>query len=720
MRSGRGKCPQCKEMIVVDLDAQEIRCPFCNALLKKSKKTVEEVRAENEAREAAAAAREQAAAEEAAAAVQAEATQEEVAAPVDQPVAEEIPEEVPTQEEVAAEDIPATNEPAQEVSAEEPVDEIGISDEDLAAMDEAPVTEEASEDAEATQADEIGISDEELAAMDEAPASEEAEEPQVFGSIAVEEEAPAPEEEEDTPDEETEVEDEIGSGSVEIADDTLPADDANVVDETPVEEEETPVAEDAIPAEDAIAEDVANEVAEDVVTDDIPEAIPAEQVEDAAEQEIPETVAEAISEEIPAVVVADEAPAEAAAEQSEDDMMANLPAEEDDTILGDDLAQAPAEDDLVSEDMPMDDDLAAPEEQVAEAEAIAPEEGLAEEGIEDAEEAEEQEEYVPSEEDMAFAASLSETGKATPAPVAAQPVGFQKQQNDGGQNPSGKGDKKMEGNSMFKKPIAIIMLLLSIAAGVFYFLYYHVAALAVFSEELPAKIADSLPEIGSDGRYIIMIFWGTLAVISILAMTSRKMCPAAVFAFIAIAIELCLYLLPIYLADNADFMKYYVDYAEYAEYAMYGMLFLSLIFVGIAVDSAAYRGSRGMSVLPALYFIVALAVYGVFIVFDRYLSEIKFIADIVNNYDKYIIMGVWGVALLLTLVGVHNGRHSRSANGWIFFMGLLLMLVSFLAQKGLDIFDKQFMPSSILDYPYFNPVIALVGFAGYTAADLRN
>ena len=57
MKSGRGKCPQCKEMIVVDLEAPEIRCPFCNALLKKSAKTVAEVRAENEAREAAAKAR---------------------------------------------------------------------------------------------------------------------------------------------------------------------------------------------------------------------------------------------------------------------------------------------------------------------------------------------------------------------------------------------------------------------------------------------------------------------------------------------------------------------------------------------------------------------------------------------------------------------------------------------------------------------------------------
>ncbi len=716
MRSGRGKCPQCKEMIVVDLDAQEIRCPFCNALLKKSKKTVEEVRAENEAREAAAAAREQAAAEEAAAAVQAEATQEEVAAPVDQPVAEEIPAEVPV-----AEEAPAEEEATQEV-ANEQADEIGISDEDLAAMDEAPVAEEISEQVEEqAQQDEIGISDEELAAMDDVPASEEAEEPQVFGSIAAEEETPAPAEEDEAVEQEPEAEEEIGSGSIEIADDATPADDDNVVEAAPVEEEEA-----AAPEEDEVpVADIADEVpAEDVVTDDIPEAIPAEQVEAAAEQDIPETVEEEATEAIPAVVVADEAPVEAAAEQPEDAMMANLPAEEDDMILGDDLAQAPAEDDLVSEDMPMDDDLAAPEEQVAEAEEIAPEEDLAEDVIEEAEapaqEAEEQEEYVPSEEDMAFAASLSETGKLQTDTVPSRPVGFQKQQNDGGQKSAGKGDKKMDGNSMFKKPIAIIMMILSIAAGAFYFLYYHVAALAVFSQDLPAKVMESLPEIGNDGRYIIMIFWGTLAVVSILAMTSRKMCPAAVFAFIAIAIELCLYLLPIYLADNADFMKLYVDYAEYAEYAMYGMLFLSLIFVGIAVDSAAYRGSRGMSVLPALYFIVALAVYGVFIVFDRYLSGIKVIADIVTKYDKYIIMGVWGAALLLTLVGVHNGRHSRSANGWIFFMGLLLMLVSFLAQKGLDIFDKKFEPSSIMDYPFFNPVIALIGFAGYTAADLRN
>ena len=54
MRSGRGKCPQCKEIIVVDLDAAEIRCPLCHALLKQSSKTVAEVKAEEEARIAAA------------------------------------------------------------------------------------------------------------------------------------------------------------------------------------------------------------------------------------------------------------------------------------------------------------------------------------------------------------------------------------------------------------------------------------------------------------------------------------------------------------------------------------------------------------------------------------------------------------------------------------------------------------------------------------------
>ena len=79
MRSGRGKCPQCKEIIVVDLDAKEIRCPLCNALLKKSSKTVEEVRAEEEARIAAAQAREQALAEEAVDAEESAVAEETVA-----------------------------------------------------------------------------------------------------------------------------------------------------------------------------------------------------------------------------------------------------------------------------------------------------------------------------------------------------------------------------------------------------------------------------------------------------------------------------------------------------------------------------------------------------------------------------------------------------------------------------------------------------------------
>ena len=109
MRSGRGKCPQCKEIIVVDLDAPEIRCPLCNALLKKSQKTVEEVRAEEEARVAAAMAREKALEEEAAAA--------------ETPVTEEP--------ETAVEESPATEvaEEAVEVApAEEAVEEIAEAD----------------------------------------------------------------------------------------------------------------------------------------------------------------------------------------------------------------------------------------------------------------------------------------------------------------------------------------------------------------------------------------------------------------------------------------------------------------------------------------------------------------------------------------------------------------------------------------------------------------
>ena len=93
MRSGRGKCPQCKEIIVVDLDAQEIRCPLCNALLKQSKKTVAEVRAEEEARIAAAEARERALrGEPEEAPVQPEPAPE---TPVEAPVAE-VPVEEPT------------------------------------------------------------------------------------------------------------------------------------------------------------------------------------------------------------------------------------------------------------------------------------------------------------------------------------------------------------------------------------------------------------------------------------------------------------------------------------------------------------------------------------------------------------------------------------------------------------------------------------------------
>ena len=91
MRSGRGKCPQCKEMIVVDLDAPELRCPFCHALLKKSAKSVAQVRAEQAAKEAEAAAL---------AAKEQEAAAQAAQAQVPEPVADTPGQPAPVEESV--------------------------------------------------------------------------------------------------------------------------------------------------------------------------------------------------------------------------------------------------------------------------------------------------------------------------------------------------------------------------------------------------------------------------------------------------------------------------------------------------------------------------------------------------------------------------------------------------------------------------------------------
>ena len=714
MRSGRGKCPQCKEMIVVDLDAPELRCPFCHALLKKSKKTPAEVRAEEEARIAATLPREEALAEEAREAEQVAAPVEEAApAPVETPVEApaEAPVEEPAKEPVAEE--PATEEVAP--AAEEIPDEVGISDEELAAMDEAPVAEEeatpelAEEPAE--QVDEIGISDEELAAMDDVPPQED-DEPQVYASVADEEEVPAEE-----PAEETPVEEEpIGTENVALADDEPVSDDtlaeeADVaapveeVNEAPAEEpealddlpsldddipEETPVKDAPVeePAEDAVSEYV---LAEDIPAEEaLAEDIPAEEsiTEEPANEEIPAEAEEVASEEAPKAA---EKPSSFAAmfgasfARFGNASAVSEPAEEP-------VAEEPAEEEVA-------------EEEIADEEVISEEEGA------------DSDQYVPTEEDMAFAASLSETGNAPASkPKPAAPVGFRKQEQAGQKAPV-KGEETMkEGKAIFKKPVAALMFVLAILAGAFYFLYFNVAALAMISNSFAANVVKTLPKI--DAPYVMMIFWGLIAVITILGMTNKKMLPAFVLALCAVLFRLGWDLATYYLIDNGDFMKFYIDYNQYVHYFISLVVLVSAILFVVGFEKKDFKTSNVMCILPVLYFTVLLVWIAAIELVGDLSEDFSFLIYLFEYFD-YALYAVWGCALLITLVGVHNKDLSRSNNAWLLFMTLLIVALGYVAKYLYPQFGKStYYQYYVMDY--ITPILSLIGVAGFAAADLRH
>ena len=627
MRSGRGKCPQCKEIIVVDLDAQEIRCPLCHALLKKSSKSVEEVRAEEEARIAAAKAREQALA--------AEAEEEQVAAAADIAAEADVAVETPAEEVAPAEeaipeeadiDIP-TEEPAAEENAEEaPADEIGLTDEELAAMDdvpsdeitaEAPAEEEAvaedidvpSEEAAEAPAeepvDEIGLTDDELAAMDDVPPTEE----EVAATVEDAEEADI-----DIPTEE-------------------PAAEENA-EEAPAEDAEEPAAEEAIPVEEAPAG----------------EAVPAD---------------------VPVAEETEEIPVEEEAEE----------------VAAEEIPEEPA--------------------------------------------AEEPAAYVPTEEDMAFAASLSEGGRSkTPGKGFVATVAVnngkpakedkKKKKERAEKAASDKGENKMNDNAIYKKPVAVLMMILSILTAAFFFLYYKTLTLGFISESLLLKVADILPTFGGEKfpLYVETIFAGLILVISILGLTGKRGTVAFIFVLLADLV---------YVAQNvilgfvnitflADILS---KFGEYVTYGMFGLLLLGAIFFAISLvkGSDDFEIHGGTAILPLIYLALVILGYAALVVLPKFISGFTVSAAI----ERYAIYGIWGLAFLLTLIGVHSATASRGANAWLLFSATMAFVLIFAASV---VIQKLGASRSMESYPeiYYaiSPVIALFPLAGLAAADLRN
>ena len=652
MRSGRGKCPQCKEIIVVDLDAPEIRCPLCNALLKKSQKTVEEVRAEEEARVAAALAREQALAEEVAAAetpveeaAPEEAPAEEVASVEEAVPAEETPEEVA--EEAAEADIDIPEEASEE---EAPVDEIGLTDEELAAMDDVPPTEE-------EQADEIGLSDEELAAMDDGiPTEEDAalEDDAAFADVDIPEDA---------------------EEGVEDADLDIPAS---------VEVEEEPAAEE-VSDEEAPAEEAEEELGAEVELSD--------------EGEVADIPVEDALEEAPEGAVAEEIPVEEAEE----------PAAEIEEAV-----EEPAEEEVAIEE-------AVEEEAVEEAPAEEAEEEVA---ADDA--------YVPSEEDMAFAASLSEGSKREPGKgfvavvnTDGKPAKKEKEKKERKKD-APKGENKMSETAIYKKPVAVIMMILAVIGAAFTLLYTtNLALFGLISENVGLKVLDiavKIMDVLPKGEALIpVIFGGVLVLISILGLTGQRGKPGFLFALLASLVYLAVKLFggadPIVKIDAVA--KIIDKFGEYVPYAIYGLLLLAAVFFAVSIGSGRdeLEIGGGTVVLPIVYMLVAVVGYVALVLLPKFISGFTVSADIV----KYVIFGIVGLSILMTLIGVHSATASRGANAWLLFAATMIVVLLY---AGVTVIDKvgadKGLDPLVDIFACVAPSIIFFPLIGYAVSDLRN
>ncbi len=711
MRSGRGKCPQCKETIVVDLDAAEIRCPYCHALLKKSKKTVAEVRAEEEARIAAAEARERALRGE----------PEEVAAePAAEPVAEvpaeptvEVPAE-PVVETPVEENLPET--PAEEVSeapAEEVVDEIGMTDEELAALDETlPTEESAPAEAAAEPVDEIGISDEELAAMDDVPATENA----------------LSEESTDIPAERPDADDLSVMAGVETNEPTAETDGAGeaLTDEDVAALDDIPVAtesEDA-PAEGAAAPYVPSE---DAAAEPAEESIPVEApVEDtAADAEVPVEATEESVEIAEETTEESVTPPEDAPEEAPLAEEADLPAEEAEEAVAEEnpAEEAPAE---IAEEESAGLELEEPVEETPE---VIPEDAPAEETpAEDA---------GYTDEDMAFAASLSDgidagdkgekkVGYVAPV-VTARPASTRGDKADAPKGDAPKGDKKMDGTAIYKKPVAVIMMILAFIGAAISLLFINIKIFALINADFGGKVADIaakiLDVVPMGETTVSLVFGGVILLISILGLTGKRGKPGFFFALLASLLFLAE---KVFIGDDAlvkvqAITDLYAKFGDYVPYAIYGLLLLGAIgfVVSIVVGKEELEFSGATAILPILYVLVAVGAYVA-------LVALPFVTtfEVTAEYIKYAIFGIVGLSILLTLIGVHSATASRGANAWLLFAAAVIVALLYAADvvlnnvvtsKGGEINAQvRAIVTTVIPSILFFPLI------GYTISDMRN
>jgi len=758
MRNVHGICPECHNRITIDLDAAVVECPICHRRLKAKKPPKTEIPQEPVP----------AAAEVAMPSAVEQVAPETVETPINEtpveqaPVMNEAPEvetpaapeEVPT-EDVAPEEAPVPEE--ETMSEEEAMALAAAMDEGVPVTDETPAEEEPEAPVEGAPAEEINadeISAEELALMDDVPPqaiAESSDETIVYSSISAEEEKPEPEEDEEEA-EVPEEEESLGEGLKELSADAAESD-LTVEDsaEETVEPESSEDSEFAIGdnAPDVVDEAPAEEIAEEV-TD---EAAPVEEAP-AVDEETPveETPAEDVAVEEPAneePAVEEPAVEEAAAEEPTVE-------EEAEAVAAEEPAAEEVAEEPVAEDAPLQVEEPAPEEAPVEetpAEEAAPAE---------AESAESEDAPAYSEEDFAAAGEIdvrTANVRTFRAPKNA-PVVVRNAPAKDAQASAPKPESPAENSRIYARPVAVILAILSLVFVLFELTYglfvrdasyaaiflaqnlegnVYVGAPALLGA-LPADIISMvlgfLPVFGGDNfRFIITaIYYGLIILIAIFGITGKKGKTGSIFLLLG-AIVLGL-LREWALNGNAFFFIPYEGLpellSEYGTYALcggYALLMLAGIFYLVALSAGrkAYSFSFGPGVLAMLFsvivFLAGAAVFVCPIVFEKFPD--------ISAYFNYGLLAVFGITVLLTLIGVHRADLSRSANGYLaafmlMFFGLLAALTNIVPTVLVKLFG--FEALSVIDKTWADLLRVCgamtsglaIGAIGFAVSDMRN
>ena len=118
-----------------------------------------------------------------------------------------------------------------------------------------------------------------------------------------------------------------------------------------------------------------------------------------------------------------------------------------------------------------------------------------------------------------------------------------------------------------------------------------------------------------------------------------------------------------------------------------------------------------------VYLALVLVGYAALVVLPQMIAGFVVTTEI----EHYVIYAIWGLAALLTLVGVHNAQASRGANAWLLFAATVIIVLLYGASVVLTKMDAGRNLEIYPDIFYaVSPVIALFPLAGFAASDMRN